>query len=176
MTYQDQITESMTWLGTQKDTVFLGEGLINAGRIYSTLNGVPTSKCIEMPIAENLIVGAAIGLAIQGYRPIVIFQRMDFMLVAADAIINHLCLIPKMSGNEVNLPVIIRAIIGNQSTQFDVGLQHQADYTHIFDPYIFTIPLLKSKNISIHYEHVYTHYIDSPTLLIERFNKYEEKA
>ena len=114
MTYKEHIIDSMEWLSEQKDTVFIGEGLINAGGIYGTMDKVPIKRCIEMPIAENLIVGAAMGLTLLGYRPIVVFQRMDFMLVAADAIINHLCKIPAMSGDRVKLPVIIRAIIGNQ--------------------------------------------------------------
>ena len=61
-----------------------------------------------MPVAENLTMGVAIGLALRKARPVVIFQRMDFMLIASDAIINHLALMPKMSGGQFNLPVIIR--------------------------------------------------------------------
>ena len=167
MTQKDQITKAMTWLAEQEDTVFLGEGLINAGRIYGTLNGVSMNKCIEFPIAENLIMGAAIGLAIRGFRPIVIFQRMDFMLCAADAIINHLCKIPEMSGHKIKLPVIIRAIIGNQDKSFDVGIQHKADYTHIFEPYLLT-------RESTDYQKYYYGCQEEPVLLIERFNRHEE--
>lgn len=176
MTYKNHITNTMGWLAEQKDTVFIGEGLINAGRIYGTMDCVPKKKCIEMPIAENLIVGTAMGLALQGFRPIVVFQRMDFMLVAADAIINHLCKIPEMSGEQVKLPVIIRAIIGNQSKEFDVGEQHRQDYTHIFQPYIFTIPLTVPSDISILYKDIYLKHNEHPVLVIERYNKYEEKV
>ncbi len=172
MTYKDQITNSMQWLAEQKDTVFIGEGLINAGRIYGTMTKVPTKKCIEMPIAENLIVGAAIGLAIEGYRPIVVFQRMDFMLVAADAIINHLALIPKMSGDRIKLPVILRAIIGNQDLGFDVGLQHKADYTNIFEPYIHTVPFTCPEDVTFHYKSASK--VTYPVLFIERYNDYEK--
>jgi len=172
MTYKEHIIDSMEWLSEQKDTVFIGEGLINAGRIYGTMDYVPIKKCIEMPIAENLIVGAAMGLALLGYRPIVVFQRMDFMLVAADAIINHLCKIPAMSGGKVKLPVIIRAIIGNQDKKFDVGLQHKADYTKIFSPYMLTIPLIEPDHIPMFYKDAYKK--DEPVLLIERYNKYGE--
>ena len=172
MTYKEHIIDSMEWLSEQKDTVFIGEGLINAGRIYGTMDYVPIKKCIEIPIAENLIVGAAMGLALLGYRPIVVFQRMDFMLVAADAIINHLCKIPAMSGGKVKLPVIIRAIIGNQDKKFDVGLQHKADYTKIFSPYMLTIPLIEPDHIPMFYKDAYKK--DEPVLLIERYNKYGE--
>lgn len=173
MTYKKHITQSMTYLGEQRDTVFLGEGLINAGRIYGTMDGVPLKKCIEMPIAENLIVGTAIGLAITGYRPIVVFQRMDFMLVAADAIINHLCKIPAMSGDKIKLPVIIRAIVGNQSKSFDVGIQHKMDYTNIFKPYIKTTVLAIPRFIEPIYKNAYDSLASS--LIVEHFNKYEDK-
>ncbi len=158
-----QVTDEMEWLSQQDDTVFIGEGLINANRIYGTMNYVPTSKCIEMPIDENLIVGCAMGLAIEGYRPIVIFQRMDFMLVAADAIINHLALIPQMSRYQYKLPVIIRSIVGSQDKSFDVGCQHNHDFTHVFSPYLHTVRYSSSTNV---YKDVYVKYKD-PVLVVE---------
>jgi pyruvate/2-oxoglutarate/acetoin dehydrogenase E1 component len=138
--YGDHLTLDMGWLARQTKTVFLGEGITNAGRIYGTMDRVTLKNCIEMPIAENLIVGSAIGLAIAGYRPIVIFQRMDFMLVSADAIINHLALLPEVSGGQFELPVIIRTIIGNRGIKFNAGLQHCHNFTRVFEPYIRTIP------------------------------------
>ena len=93
MTYQEAITDEMAYLGKKRDVMFLGQGLVNAGRIYHTLDGVAKRNCVEMPIAENLIMGCGIGLAMHGLRPVVVFQRMDFMLIAADQIINHLALI-----------------------------------------------------------------------------------
>ena len=136
MKYIDAITQEMQWLASKKDTVFIGEGITNAGRIYHTLDKVPLRKCIETPIAENLISGIAIGLALEGYQPIVVFQRMDFMLIAADAIINHMALMPKMSGGQFTLPIIIRTIIGSQSRKFWVGEQHNHDFEHVFKPYV----------------------------------------
>lgn len=138
MKYKDKLKESMTWLSKKDEVVFIGEGLINAGRIYGTLDDVPSGKCIEMPICENLIVGCAIGLAIRGYHPVVVFQRMDFMLLASDQIINHMALMQRMSGGLVTLPIIIRAIIGSRDPKFDVGPQHNHDLTHIFEPYLAT--------------------------------------
>ena len=165
MTYKEGIQKAMEDLGKKKDVVFLGEGLINAERIYNTLNAVPLTKCIEFPIAENLIMGSAIGLAIEGFRPVVIFQRMDFMTIAADAIINHLSLIPKMSGDRVKLPVIIRAIIGSRKETFDIGMQHNKDLTGMFKPWIYTIVLKEGMNIPHYYQIAYEG--TSPVLMIE---------
>ena len=167
MTYKDAVTEEMTWLGKQKDVIFLGEGIINAGRIYGTLDKVPLSKCVEMPICENLIVGTAIGLALRNYKPIVIFNFMDFMLVAADAIIHHLAAIPRLSGGKIKLPVIIRTIIGKQGKRFEMGCQHNNDFTHIFKPYIscFEYSVKSYKN---------QYKLESPAIIVERKDDYEK--
>jgi len=108
MNVRESITKAMKMLSKKSKIVFLGENIINSGRIYGTLDTVSTKKCIEMPVAENLIAGTAIGLAIGGYRPVCIFQRMDFMLIAADAIINHACLLPPQ------IPVFLPSISANK--------------------------------------------------------------
>jgi len=171
MTYKQELTEVMTWLGEQPKTVFLGEGLKNAGDIYGTMTKVNAKKCLEMPICENLIAGAAIGLAMQGYKPIVVFQRMDFMLIAADAIINHMALVPKMSGGQFTLPILIRAIIGSQDGKFDVGLQHNHDFTNVFEPHITTVRLVKPERIQSLYNSMFISPL--PTLVIEEKDLYE---
>ena len=160
----------MEELTKDEKVVFIGEGLINAGRIYGTLDGISKNKCNEMPIAVNLIAGVAIGLALQGFKPVVIFQRMDFMLIAADAIINHMVLIPKMSGGKINLPIIIRAIVGSQKESFCVGEQHNHDFTHIFSPYIPTTRLTLNMNASAYYD-VNT---KNPILVVEDRDRYED--
>ena len=136
ITFTDKLEADMKWLAEQEDTVFLGQGITVGDKFYGTLDEVPKHKCIEFPVAENLMMGSAVGLALQGYKPIVLFQRMDFMLIAADQIINHLALMPEMSGNQFELPVVIRACVGSQSKRFDVGKQHNKNFKHIFQPYL----------------------------------------
>lgn len=165
MSYKDAIVKAMEDLSKKKESVFLGQGLLSGDRIYGTLNTVSSKKCIEMPVAENLIMGAAIGLAIKGYRPIVVFQRMDFMLIAADQIINHAALIPKMSNGQFKLPIIIRTIIGSRDKKFDVGMQHNHDFTHIFKPYIKTIRLGSAEMVKDFYMGCYEE--NDTKLLIE---------
>jgi len=126
----------MKWLAAKRNTIFLGQGITKGDRVYHTMDDVPKKKCLEQPICENLTLGLAIGLAIKGYRPVVIFQRMDFMLIAADQIINHLALIPEMSNYQYRLPIIIRTCVGSRDPKFDVGRQHNHDFRHIFTKYI----------------------------------------
>lgn len=171
--YKDDIIEAMATLARKKNTVFLGENVINSGRLYGTLNKVPIKRCIEMPVAENLIAGTAIGLALVGYRPICIFQRMDFMLIAADQIINHAALIPKMSGGSICLPIIFRTVKGDLNKEFWVGHQHSKDFTHIFQQYLptYTIPEYNAQDI---YRRAYNEGI--PVLVVEDYKSYGEEV
>lgn len=162
----------MGFLAEQSDTLFIGNGLLNGDRIYGTLEKVPTIKCIEMPVAENLTAGVAAGLSLRKYRPIVVFQRMDFMLIAADAIINHIALMPKMSGEQFNMPVIIRCIVGSQSKKFDVGCQHNKDFSELFKPYIKTYILDSADKVEVAYKEAYAS--SEPSLMVEYKDSYAE--
>lgn len=174
MTVREAITFEMESLVKNPKIVFLGENIINSKRIYGTLDKVPISKCIEMPVAENLIAGTAIGLAFKGYIPICIFQRMDFMLIAADAIINHACLLPKMTG--IACPVIFRTIKGERGGKFYVGEQHCKDLTHVFKPYM-PITSIPNKRFSI--ETAYKSVLDDvlngkSSLIVEDYSKFND--
>jgi acetoin:2,6-dichlorophenolindophenol oxidoreductase subunit beta len=172
MTYKQSLIEAMDFIAGQKDTMFIGNGLQNGDRIYGTLNNVPLNRCSEMPVAENLKMGVAIGIALCGFRPVVIFPRMDFMLIAADQIINHLCLWPKMSGGQFNLPVIIRCIVGSQDKKFDVGLQHNKDFSTLFEPYMKVVRL--KNGIVEAYKEAYAS--NEPTMLVEYKDDYNNDA
>ena len=169
------IQDEMTHLSQKENTVFLGENVINSGRIYGTLNFVDLKKCIEMPVAENLITGTAIGLSLEGFVPICIFQRMDFMLIASDAIINHACLLPKMTGGKVKCGVIFRTIqAGPINMRFYVGHQHSKDLGFIFEPFmkIIRIPELPPK---VAYKKAYTLASQGkPVLVVEDYESFNK--
>lgn len=107
---------------------FIGYNTVFGSRMYGTLSGIPTSQCIETPVAENLMVGLAIGMSMEGYRPVVCFERHDFMLLALDAIVNHMDKLAHISGGQFKLPIIIRAIVGG-SKPIDPGPMHKQSYT-----------------------------------------------
>jgi len=131
MTYKQALTDEMTRLGKCRAVRFLGYNVKYGSRFYGTLAKVPRSRCIETPVAENLIMGLAMGMSLEGYKPIVCFERMDFMLVAADSIINHLSALPKLSGGQFDFPVTIRCCVGNDHP-LDPGIQHKRDYSTLF--------------------------------------------
>ena len=160
----------MTDLSMNKNVVFIGQGLLRGDRIYGTLNDVPVNKCLEMPIAENLIMGAAIGLSLRGFLPVVIFQRIDFMTIASDAIINHLAIMPKMSGGQLKIPMIIRTCLGAQNSKFYVGMQHNKNLIHMFSPHIKTVEVKTPQEVSNEYTNAAAS--TEPTLIVEHKDLY----
>ncbi len=79
------------------------------------------NRVIDTPISENSFVGAAIGAAIAGTRPVAELQFLDFITLAMDQIVNLGAKIRYMSGGQVKVPAVIRAPYG---TQFPNGATH----------------------------------------------------
>jgi pyruvate dehydrogenase E1 component beta subunit len=121
--YKDAIHKAMLQLAKNKHTIFIGYNTLYGSQIYGTLKGVPKEQLLETPVAENLMVGLAMGMSLEGYRPVVCFERTNFLYTAADAIRHHLCMLPKLSGGQFTFPVVIRAI-GGYWRPLDPGPQH----------------------------------------------------
>jgi pyruvate dehydrogenase E1 component beta subunit len=139
---------------------------------YGTLSDVDKSKCFETPLAENLMTGLAIGMSLEGFRPVLFFERHDFILNALDSIVNHLDKIESMSYGQFKTPVIIRATVGSK-TPLDAGAQHTQDFTEILKKIIKfpVIELTNSSQILAEYEKAIKS--DKPVLFIERKDLYD---
>jgi len=91
-----------------------------------------SERIIDTPVSENGVTGVAIGAALAGMRPILLFPRMDFMYYAMDQIVNHAANWHYMFGGQLSVPLTIWAIInrgGEQAAQHSQALQ--AMFTHI---------------------------------------------
>lgn len=126
--YRENLTTAMRELAADPATRFVGYGLIT-GRAMGTLKGVPDGQLIEMPVAENLMVGAAIGMALAGLKPVVFFERFDFVPMAMDAIVNHLNAIPIISRGQFCPKVLIRVVVGNHRKPLHTGHTHTQDFS-----------------------------------------------
>ena len=84
-------------------------------------------QVLTYPVAENLMNASAMGLALAGMRPIVIHERMDFLAVGMDALVNHIPVWPKRE--PMDLPVTILAVVGRGKGQ---GPQHSKNLTGWF--------------------------------------------
>ena len=131
MTYREQITAAMTALATDNRTRFIGYGLAT-GRAGGTLRDVPAEQIIETPVAENLMAGIAIGQSLAGNLPVLYFERFDFVLNAADALVNHLSAASEISRGQFSPAVIIRAVVGNRLKPLFTGKTHTQDLSHAF--------------------------------------------
>ena len=127
--FKEAVTKAMTELSDQ-GAIFIGYSLI-PGDAMGTLKNVPNTQKIETPIAENLMMGLAIGMSFEGFKPVVYFERHDFMLVAADAIGNHLDKIDRISLGEFKPSVILKTIVDDGGL-FYSGPTHSQDFTKTF--------------------------------------------
>ena len=78
-------------------------------------------RVIDTPVSELATTGVAVGAALSGRRPIVIHPRVDFFLLAVDQLVNQAAKWRYMFGGDVNVPVVVRAIINRGGEQ---GAQH----------------------------------------------------
>ena len=127
MSYKDEITKANTKLALDPKTRFIGYGLMK-GRALGTLKFVPDTQIIETPVAENLVMGMAIGMALTGLKPVVFIERMDFLMNAMDALVNHLDKVKDISKGEFDPKVIIRCIVGNKDKPLYTGATHVQNF------------------------------------------------
>ncbi|MDO7836323.1 alpha-ketoacid dehydrogenase subunit beta [Sphingobium sp. HBC34] len=113
------------------DTVIvLGEDVADPedGGVVGVTKGLSTRfgehRVRSTPIAEQAIIGAAIGASLVGYKPVAEIMLMNFTTVAMDMIVNHAAKLRFMSGGQTNVPIVIRTMTG---TGFGSGGQH-CDY------------------------------------------------
>jgi len=122
--------EAMNAISTP-DTRFIGYGL-RRGRAMGSLVDVPEEQIVETPVAENLMVGLAMGLSLMGRKPVVFFERFDFVLNAVDAIVNHLDKMNTISDGLHNPTAILRVVVGNSKNPLFTGITHTQDFTDAF--------------------------------------------
>ena len=87
-----------------------GGGVVGVTKGLSTRFGDDRVK--STPISEQAIIGAAIGAAIEGYKPVAEIMLMNFTTVAMDMIVNHAAKLRYMSGGQTTVPIVIRMMTG----------------------------------------------------------------
>lgn len=117
ITFAEAIREALREEMRRDERVFImGEDIAKIGGIFKATAGLleefGPERVRNTPISENAIVGAAIGAAIAGLRPVVEIMYADFLFNAADQLINHLPKIRFMSGGKLKVPVVVRTQIG----------------------------------------------------------------
>lgn len=119
--------------------IVMGQAVAVPGTtMSSTFRDVPMEKRLEMPVAEDMQMGMATGMALAGYRPVCVFPRWNFLLCAANQLVNHLDRLPIYSRGGYRPKVIIRTAVPSKSP-FNPGPQHDDDFTDAFKQMFRTI-------------------------------------
>ena len=130
LAFHKAVNQAMRMLAADPRTLFVGQSVcFDGATIYESLDGVPMEKRLEMPVIEDFQLGYCIGLSLTGLVPVCIFPRMDFMLLAANQLVNHLDKLPLFGWKP---RVIIRARVGTKHP-LDAGPQHTQNYRMEFN-------------------------------------------
>ena len=118
----------------------MGEDVGKYGGCYAVTKGLleefGAARIVDTPLAENGFVGAGIGAALAGLRPIVEIMTCNFSLLALDQILNNAATISHMSGGQFAVPLVIRMATG-------AGRQLAAQHSHSLEGWYAHIPGLK---------------------------------
>lgn len=105
-------------MGADEKVLVLGEDIADreGGGVTGTMKGLSTKfgdhRVRTTPISEQAIIGAAIGAAMAGYKPVAEIMLMNFTTVAMDMIFNHAAKLRFMSGGQTSVPLTIRTLTG----------------------------------------------------------------
>ncbi|MEK6889158.1 MAG: hypothetical protein AABW80_03560 [Nanoarchaeota archaeon] len=172
--YCAELKKAMETLAQDERTIFLGQtvGFPGSRFTYKTFKDIPLDKRVELPIMEEAQMGICTGLAMAGYVPIAVYPRFDFVLLAANQLINHLDKIRDLSCGRLNPKVIIRTIVGS-TIPFSPGAQHCQDHTEQFRTMMHNINVIKLSNpdmIVPSYLGALSNKTQKSTLLVEEGN------
>ena len=139
--YREAIREAIRAAMRADERVFLmGEDVGRYGGCYAVSMGLleefGEERIRDTPLSESAFVGAGIGAAMNGMRPIVEIMTVNFSLLALDQILNNAATILHMSGGLFNVPIVIRIATGG-------GRQLAAQHSHSLEGWYAHIPGIK---------------------------------
>ena len=128
-------------MGLDEKVFLLGEDIAEpSGGVYKITKGLSTKygthRVRKTPISEQAIIGAAVGAAIAGYKPVAEIMIMDFIAVCLDQITNHAAKIRYMSGGQTTVPMVIRTSAG-------AGRQFGAQHSELLEAFAVHSPGMK---------------------------------
>ncbi|MEX2454415.1 MAG: alpha-ketoacid dehydrogenase subunit beta [Rhodospirillaceae bacterium] len=126
LTYREAVSAGIAQeMRRDPDVVFLGEDIAAAGGVFKATEGLLDEfgplRVRDTPISEQAILGAAMGAAMTGLRPIAEIMFSDFLAVCWDIVANEIAKSRYMTGGQMTLPLVIRTANGGGSR---FGAQH----------------------------------------------------
>jgi pyruvate dehydrogenase E1 component beta subunit len=141
ITYREALRQGLREALAADERVFLmGEDVGKYGGTYAVSKGLleefGSERVRDTPLSELGFVGAGVGAALGGLRPIVEVMTVNFSLLALDQIVNNAALLRHMSGGQVSVPLVIRTSSG-------ANRQLAAQHSHSFEPWYAHVPGIK---------------------------------
>ena len=130
ITYRDAVSSVLREALDEDERVFLmGEDIGPYGGAFAVTKGFweqyGPRRIKDSPLAESVIVGAGVGAAMVGLRPVVELMTINFSLLAMDQIVNHAAKIRYMSGGQFTIPLMVRTVTGAGAS---VGATHSQSF------------------------------------------------
>jgi len=140
-TYREAMREAIRDALRRDPRVFvMGEDVGRYGGCYAVTRGLleefGPERIRDTPLSESAFVGAGIGAALGGMRPIVEIMTVNFSLLALDQIVNNAATLLHMSGGQLNVPLVIRMTTG-------AGRQLAAQHSHSLEGWYAHVPGLR---------------------------------
>lgn len=159
--------------------ILLGEDIADeqGGGVFKVTAGLSakygTDRVRSTPISEQAIVGAAVGAALVGYKPVAEIMLMNFITVAMDQIVNHAAKLRFMSGGQTSVPLTIRTTTGAGT---GLGGQH-SDMLEAWLAHVPGLKVVAASNPADAYGLLYSSIMDpNPVIFIENTPTYFTKG
>jgi pyruvate dehydrogenase E1 component beta subunit len=141
ISYREAVSSALREALNEDPRVFLmGEDIGPYGGAYAVTKGFTDEfgpdRIKDSPLAESAIVGAGVGAAMGGLRPVVELMTINFSMLAMDQIINHACKVRYMSGGQLSVPLMVRTVTGG-------GAQVAATHSQNFEGWFASVPGMK---------------------------------
>jgi pyruvate dehydrogenase E1 component beta subunit len=141
LTYREALKQGIREALLTDERVFMmGEDVGHYGGAFAVSKGLlqefGPERIMDVPLSESGFVGAGIGAALDGMRPVVEVMTVNFSMLALDQIVNNAATLMHMTGGQMNVPLVIRMGTG-------IGRQLAAQHSHSWEPIYAHIPGLK---------------------------------
>jgi pyruvate/2-oxoglutarate/acetoin dehydrogenase E1 component len=141
LTYREAVARAIAQeMERDPSVLFIGEDVAAAGGVFKTTEGLQerfgSDRVRDTPISEQAIIGAAMGAAMNGLRPIAELMFSDFFAVCWDIVANQIAKTRYMTNGQVSLPLVIRTANGG-------GVRFGAQHSQSVESWMMAIPGLK---------------------------------
>jgi pyruvate dehydrogenase E1 component beta subunit len=148
LTYREALKQGLRKALQNDENVFLmGEDVGRYGGAFAVSKGLlqefGADRIMDVPLSEAGFVGAGIGAAMAGMKPIIEVMTVNFSLLAMDQIVNNAATLLHMSGGQIHVPMVIRMGCG-------IGRQLAAQHSHSWEPFYAHIPGLIVLSVGTH--------------------------